>query len=93
MRKVFLAVIVLSGLAVTAGAQRPSFLPSPIQEATAKTMVSSNSSVTLFKGAVTITIPGAVVYADEATIDAATNQVDLRGNVRMKLTPAPPVSK
>jgi lipopolysaccharide assembly outer membrane protein LptD (OstA) len=93
MRKVFLALIVLFGLAVTADAQRPNFPPAPIQEVTAKTAVSSKESVTLFKGDVAITIPGAVVYADEATIDAKTNQVELRGNVRMKLTPQAPASK
>jgi lipopolysaccharide assembly outer membrane protein LptD (OstA) len=55
---------------------------------TAKTAESSNGSITLFKGDVTITIPGAVVYADEATINTTTNQVELRGNVHMTLTPA-----
>jgi lipopolysaccharide assembly outer membrane protein LptD (OstA) len=87
MRKALLAAIVMLGLAVTADAHRQ--MPKPIQNVTAKTAVSSNASITLFKGDVTITIPGAVVYADEATIDATTNQVDLRGNVRMRLTPAP----
>jgi lipopolysaccharide assembly outer membrane protein LptD (OstA) len=92
MRNVLLAVILMTGLAVTADAQRPNFPPKPIQEVSAKTVVASNGSITVFKGDVTITIPGAVVYADEATIDATTNQVDLRGNVRMMLTPTP-VSK
>jgi lipopolysaccharide assembly outer membrane protein LptD (OstA) len=75
--------------AVTADARRQHFMPKPIQEITAKTAVSSNGSITQFKGDVTITIPGAVIYADEATMDATSNQVDLRGNVRMRLTPAP----
>jgi lipopolysaccharide assembly outer membrane protein LptD (OstA) len=93
MRKVFLGLIVLLALAVTADAQRPNLPPAPIQEVTAKTAVSSNGSITLLKGDVAVTIPGAVVYADEATIDATTNQVALRGNVRMKLTPQAPASK
>ena len=93
MRKLFLGLIVLLALAVTADAQRPNLPPAPIQEVTAKTAVSSNGSITLLKGDVAITIPGAVVYADEATIDANTNQVALRGNVRMKLTPQAPASK
>jgi lipopolysaccharide assembly outer membrane protein LptD (OstA) len=93
MRKVFLALIVSLGLAVTADAQRPNSSPAPIQQVTAKTAVSSNASITLLKGEVAITIPGAVVYADEATIDAKTNQVELRGNVRMKLTPQATASK
>jgi lipopolysaccharide assembly outer membrane protein LptD (OstA) len=93
MRKVFLALIVLLALAVSADAQRPNLLPAPIQEVTAKTAVSSNGSITLLKGDVAITIPGAVVYADEATIDAKTNQVELRGNVRMNLTPQAPAAK
>lgn len=88
MRNVLLATIVVLGLAVTADAQRHNFLPKPIQEVTAKTAESSNGSITLFKGDVTITIPGAVVYADEATINTTTNQVELRGNVHMTLTPA-----
>jgi hypothetical protein len=89
MRRVLLAVIVMLGLAVTTDARRQSFMLKPIQEITAKTAVSSNGSITQFKGDVTITLPGAVIYADEATIDATTNQVEFRGNVRMRLTPAP----
>lgn len=87
MRKVLLAVIALFGLAVTADAQRPNFPPTPIQKVTAQTAVTSNGSIVLFKGDVRITIPGAIVFADEATINATTSQVDLRGNVRMTLIP------
>jgi lipopolysaccharide assembly outer membrane protein LptD (OstA) len=85
MRKVLLAVIAMFGLAVTADAQRPKLLPKPIQDITATTVTSSNPSITLFKGNVTITLPDAIVSADEATINATTNRIDLRGNVHMTL--------
>jgi lipopolysaccharide assembly outer membrane protein LptD (OstA) len=87
MRKVLLPAIVLLGLGMTGSAQDKTITPKPIQAVTAKTMVSSNGSITLLKGDVSITIPGAVIFADEATIDATTNQVELRGKVHMTLTP------
>jgi hypothetical protein len=87
MRKAVLAAIVMLGLAVPAGAQRPNFPPKPIQEIKATTMVSPNASITRLQGDVAITLPAAVVFASEATIDATTNQVDLRGKVRMTLAP------
>jgi lipopolysaccharide assembly outer membrane protein LptD (OstA) len=87
VKRMLLAAIVALGLTVTVGAQHPSF-PKPIQEVAAKTAVTSNGSITQWRGDVTIRIPGAVILADEATIDAATNRVDLRGSVRLRMTTA-----
>jgi lipopolysaccharide assembly outer membrane protein LptD (OstA) len=83
-----LAAIVVLGCAVTADAQRRPF-PDSIREVTATRMKTIGSGVTWFKGSVTIVIAGAVVSADEATITLATNEIELRGNVHMTLTPAP----
>ena len=48
--------------------------------------MSVKGTVTEMSGNVTITINGVTVTADEATFDKSTQEVSLRGNVRMKLT-------
>ena len=90
MRKIlFAAAAVVLGLGVSAAAQLRLF-PKPIQEVTAATM-KSNGAVTQLSGRVRIVIDGAVVSADEATLNTTTNEVELKGNVRLTLSPpAPP---
>jgi lipopolysaccharide assembly outer membrane protein LptD (OstA) len=82
-----IGLLAVFGFAMTSDAQAPVKPRNMIVKA--KSAKARTSDATLFTGNVSISISGAVVTADEAVVDRTGNEVQLQGNVRLRLIEPP----
>ena len=87
MRKVFLAILIVVGLCVSGDAQSAQMFPASIQKISSKLLQSPNPNVTRLSGNVEIVFAGGTALADNAVVHRDTNEIELSGNVRLKLDP------
>jgi len=92
MRTLLLATLVVVGLCVSGDAQTAQKSPGPILTFSATSAQSADPNVTRLSGNVVITFTGGTALADSATIHRSTNEIELSGNVRLRLD-APPQGK
>jgi len=86
MRKILLALPLVVGLCVSGDAQATqNSQTSPVQEVTATSMRSADPDTMFLSGNVEIVFKGGRATADNAVVHRGSGQIELSGNVQLKL--------